>query len=490
MTNPEFDRICRAANGVATRKGFEFHSGSDAATVCAHYGHEVEFPFPGRPVVIVHGGHYLTVQMAALEGDVCYWSSTERKKHWTLTLTIEVKPVEVERVRVAEYVNEGGVGQPGGFFIHTKRGWSERDSSSLKYFLMFLYGISKSEAEVIIGGLHHDPWLLQCIPFAGDYPGGRIWNRGAPQLACKPMAGEHPSWNAIFDHAGAALDKYIPADLEKIGIDTGGKYLLAWFAWIIRNPAARLPYLFFFGGENCGKSILWEAFSLLVTRGVVKADRALTSDFNGELDGAILCVVEEKEISRAAGVVERIKDAVTGLTVAVRKMRTDQFAVKNYSHWLQTANSRGACLIPPGDTRMMAIQVMPITAEVPKPVLLERLAAEAPAILHTMLTMVLPEPQGRLALPVIETPDKISIQEDHISPLALKIVDLMVDRDCWRGTATELRDTIGDGPGTIAKLNSAVTEFAPYLATHGISAKFPATRTKKGKIIVLRKEQT
>src|SRR5690606_11248541 len=122
--------------------------------------------------------------------------------------------------------------------------------------------------------------------------------------------GSHPTWDMIMDHVGKDLDPVI-AGLDwarEANIRTGADYLRAWFACIFRDPFCRLPYLFLFGDENCGKSILWESFNLLVTSGVVKADRALTSqnDFNGELAGAILCVVEERDISKAPGASAKI----------------------------------------------------------------------------------------------------------------------------------------------------------------------------------------
>ena len=491
MIDATFIERARAAGGVNTLDGAEFAPFTHAARLVATYGHEVSIPncFSDRPGVVIPRADCLLLQVASRVGDECAWSRTIRKHHWSLVLPIEAGPIESDCIRAVEF-DGVGITEFDGIYIRTKRGcWSRRSESSATRFARFKYGLRKEDAERMIGGLHYHPWHRKCVPFLKEYPGDHVWNRGAPQLAHEPKAGDHPHWNAIFSHAGQALDKYIPDALKAIGIDSGGKYLLAWFAWIIRDPAARLPYLFFFGGENCGKSILWEAFSLLVTGGMVKADRALTSEFNGELDGAILCVVEEKEISRAAGVVDRMKDAVTGLTIAVRRMRTDQFQVINYTHWLQTANSRGACLIPPGDTRMIAIQVDPLTTEIAKPELLSRLTREAPAILHTMLTMTLPKPQGRLALPVISTPEKLVIQGDHVSPLADKIVELLEGQTEWRGTASQLREALGDGPGTIGKMSAAIDRLAPYLATHGITAHYPPDRTAKGKIIILRRGQ-
>ena len=73
------------------------------------------------------------------------------------------------------------------------------------------------------------------------------------------------------------------------------------------DPFQPAPFLFFFGPENSGKSIFYESLQLLVTKGVVEADRALTNanDFNGELAGAIICAIEEKDITKAPGALAR-----------------------------------------------------------------------------------------------------------------------------------------------------------------------------------------
>ena len=64
---------------------------------------------------------------------------------------------------------------------------------------------------------------------------------------------------------------------EQARIKTGADYLRAWVACAFRCPFEPTPYLFLFGGENCGKSIFYETLELLVTKGVVKADHALTA---------------------------------------------------------------------------------------------------------------------------------------------------------------------------------------------------------------------
>jgi hypothetical protein len=188
---------------------------------------------------------------------------------------------------------------------------------------------------------------------------------------------------------------------------------------VLRDPLCRLPYLFFFGDENCGKSIVWEAFALLVTRGVVKADRALTSqnDFNGEMAGSILCVVEEKSISNSPGAAAKIKDDVTSLTLSIRKMRTDTYQVDNLTHWLQFSNHQGDCVVPPGNTRIMVIHVGRVEKEIPKGELLARLKEEAPAFMRTLIDFQLPSAMGRLSLPLVPTRHNARSEGFSRSPL-------------------------------------------------------------------------
>ncbi len=149
-----------------------------------------------------------------------------------------------------------------------------------------------------MGGAGWQAWRLVNLPFREEYPGGRQWNRDAAQFKYQPAeladdeAPRHPHWDKICDHIGTELTPALK-DLpwaEQAGIRTGADYLRAWAACAFRCPFNPTPYLFLFGSENCGKSIFYESLQLLVTKGVVKADRPLTGrdGFNGELAGAII----------------------------------------------------------------------------------------------------------------------------------------------------------------------------------------------------------
>jgi phage/plasmid-associated DNA primase len=172
----------------------------------------------------------------------------------------------------------------------------------------------------------------------------------------------HPHWDKILRHCGQDLDAAIRSSewATRANIKSGADYLLYWIACMLQDVFEPLPYLFFYGDQNSGKSIFHEAVSLLMTKGVAAADRALTNanDFNGELANAVLCYVEEKDISVAgAAAYNKIKDWVTSKMISIRKMRTDSYSQRNTTHWVQCANNREACPIFPGDTRITMVFV-------------------------------------------------------------------------------------------------------------------------------------
>ena len=431
---PTLRTAARALGGSELKRGgYEFDTLAHAAQVAEMLGKPIEYDekLKGRKAVVhaTKDGR-LTIEVAKVAEDgntLDGWNSSDKKNTWTRVFDVATEPANSEVISYDDRVRclETPDGHPAGWAALKKGGqWTRKVASSVKTILQ-RHGHTKPEAEVLMGAAEEDPWMLVSLPFQSEYPGDRQWNLNAPQLRFPPAPRSddlsHPHWDMIFDHIGRDLDETIK-DLDwakACNIRTGGDYLRAWFAAIIKDPACRLPYLFLFGDENCGKSILWEAFELLVTGGVVKADRSLTnqSDFNGELAGAILCVVEEKDISKSPGASAKIKDAVTGLTLSIRKMRTDTYQIINLTHWIQTANHQDACVVPPGDTRIVVIYVNRIEREIAKPVLMDKLREEGPSFLRTLLDTELPHAQGRLSLPVVATRHKARSEEFSRSAL-------------------------------------------------------------------------
>lgn len=366
------------------------------------------------------------------------WSGKPKRNHWTQIVPIKTEIVGRRSCDFDDTVRclQSSSGDPEGWAVLIEDGtWSQKTASSVRNVFQ-RKGSTKSVADIQMGAAELNPWTVVTIPFAPEYPGDRRWNRESPQLAFKPQEPDddgtesaHPHWDMILEHVGRSLNDALSSEpwAQDAGVLTGQQYLQCWFASIIREPFEPLPYLFAFGPENSGKSILHEAFSLLVTSGVVKADRSLvsTSEFNGELEGCILAVVEEKNISATPGAHNRIKDAVTSRTLSIRRMRSDSYEVQNSSHWIQCANDPGYCPVFPGDTRITMLNVLPIEKEIAKPLLRKSLIDEAPFFLWSLLHTPLPRSQGRLRIPVVNTQFK-----DEVASMNKSNFEAFLDECC------------------------------------------------------------
>lgn len=280
----------------------------------------------------------------------------------------------------------------------------------------------------LLGKALKNAWTVVNLPFQPEYPGGRKWNIHGAQFKIKPadlpmdVMPVHPHWDMVFSHCGEDLTKYLK-DLswaQRNHIDTGRDYLMQWVACMLREPFQPLPYLFLWGPQNSGKSILHEAISLLMTKGVVKADTALTSraDFNGEIAGSILCVVEEKDISKSGtAAYNKLKEWVTAVTLSIHAKFKQVYTQPNTTHWIQLSNEKDHCVVFPGDTRITCMYVAPLIQEIPKLILLQKLEEEAPQFLASLLRLNLPDVHHRMRLPVVATASKDELELASRTPL-------------------------------------------------------------------------
>lgn len=340
-------------------------------------------------------------------------------------------------------------GEPLGWAANEGGKWLGKGSGSVKS-LILAHGTGGRHPDEVRGHLELHTWEVVSQPFTPEYPAPRVWNKGGAQLKVEPIVTDddinhHPHWSMVLEHCGASITE----DLRKCswakecGILTGGLYLQAWIASMIRYPRHHLPYLFLYGPENSGKSMFWEMQQKhLLTGGVEKADRSLTDKFNSELVGVVLAVVEEKSVNTPE-VVEKLKDYVTGDKLSIRGMRTNVYSVPNYTHWVQTANKPHYCPVFPGDSRVTVLRVSELANEIPKDTLDKLLADEAPHFLHTLLTCQLPPIMGRLRVPVVETEDKSALQDDNSSLIERLVKDHF---DFVPGSAVKLSDLVSKSP--------------------------------------------
>lgn len=294
-------------------------------------------------------------------------------------------------------------------------------------------GLPTKEINGILGASVLKAWKLVNKPFQDEYPGDREWNRYGAKLTYTPSENddlEYSTWMQILNHSGKQLDSAVKKHpwCKVNGILTGGDYLKCWIASLIQNPYEPLPYLFFYSPENnTGKSIVHEALRLLFTRGITRADVCLTNTqgFNGELEGAVVCVVEEINLSDSKLAYNRIKDWVTSPELMIHCKGATPYHTLNTTHWIQCSNYHDACPIFVGDSRITMINVRPLEPwqMIPKRKLVAKLKEEASDFLAEMLRLEVPVSDDRLALPIIDTDDRRVAQDINLSPLEMFIRD-------------------------------------------------------------------
>lgn len=306
-----------------------------------------------------------------------------------------------------------------GWCIKTDKGWITETKENTSSFLL-AKGIK--DIPMALGQLVENPWEIVTLPFSPEYPGNREWNKNAAKFSCIPEPGEYPTFNLILDHIGQSLNQSVIENswCKENGITTGAEYLKCWIASMFQFPDQPLPYLFLFGDEDTGKSLLHEMISVLFKNGYVRADNALTNPqgFNGELLGAVLCYIEETNLQTSKVAAQRIKDFVTSRSLSIHIKGQTPFDLKNNTtHWIQCANSPEFCPVMPGDTRIVVIYVNKPKTVIPKNELEERLKNEASYFLHYLMELEIPKTNSRLRIPIVITQEKKEQEASNRSDL-------------------------------------------------------------------------
>jgi hypothetical protein len=356
------------------------------------------------------------------------------KGKWRRVLNATANPVKEKEIGNYDNIVRHlitGKREDYGWVIKGEKGWHVEPLVHVRLNLKAM-GYNPKELDPILGASIQRCWTLVNMPFQPEYPGGRLWNRDAAQLKVVPSQKKeglhYPTWKKILEHCGQGLNDAIKINgwARANAIYTGAEYLKVWFASLFKEPFQPLPYLFLYGPEESGKSILYESISLLFTNGYSKADAALTNPqgFNGELASAVLCVVEEINLSRNQQALNRIKDWVTALELSIHPKGETPYHIPNTSHWIQAANDISYCPIFPGDTRITMIFVPPLDdlEKIPKRELLIALEKEAPDFLAELLNLEIPPSDSRLNIPVIRTVAKAEIEKTNRSA-ALQFLD-------------------------------------------------------------------
>jgi len=323
-------------------------------------------------------------------------------------------------------------GEDLGWAIRSDSTWKIEPLTHVRLALMGL-GLNVKEVTNILGISVLKAWAIVNQPFQPEYPGDRKWNRNAAQLRFAPSENlddlHYPHWNKILNHIGIGLDASVKESnwAQINGIIKGADYLKCWLASIFQEPMEPLPYLFLYGPQNSGKSILHEAISLLLTRGYCRADNSLVNQqgFNGELENGIICIVEETNLQKNRVAYNRIKDWVTSRELPIHKKQKTPYHIPNSTHWIQCANDPKACPIFSGDTRITMIFVDDLDPKelIPKRNLIQKLTKEAPDFIASLIHLELPQSNDRLNIPIITTSEKEIVQTQNQTSLEAFIKD-------------------------------------------------------------------
>lgn len=444
--DPDLATVSRAHGGIEHDKGgFIFREGEVATQVATVLGANLDLPLflMGRQTKLKqHKDGRLIVEVKKEETDqasdkLMSWIS--EKGVWKKIFNIKIAPPLEPEIQnydgfIRHVVTE--TGEDYGWMLRNEHAnmWTDEPLVHVKTALRST-GLTPRDCDNVVGQCVTKCWILTNRPFQPEYPGDRLWNRNAVQFrfpvdrSKDPSTLTYPSWTKILNHLGLGLNSAIMDDkwCKTNGILLGADYLKLWIASLFQEPSEPLPYLFFYGSQDCGKSTLHEALSVLVTHGVARADNALVGNFNGELENAILCAVEEIDLKKNKTAYAKIKDWVTSRMLPIHAKNRTPYLAPNTTHWIQTANESSACPIFPGDKRIVMIHVEDLKPEdkVPKKDFIVQLQKEASDFLTDIMMIELPASNDRLNIPIITTQEKIQAEETNKT-----LFELFLDENC------------------------------------------------------------
>jgi hypothetical protein len=434
--------------GAEGEKSWSFGTAAAAAATLRDMGHTLTLPaeLTDQAATIAQRGERIILAVDRPKGSAvpAGWNGEKRGK---LTFIIKCERAKSQLDDKVRFLRSED-GKDLGGFVPGVGGWLTATSEIIRANLEVAYG-DRDSAKAKLVEAHGNPYTLATLPFQPEFLEGRLWNRNAPQHSFLPADGSCETWLKVFAHCGQDLDQYLAEHpwAKKHGITTGAEYLLLWTACLMREPLEPLPFLFFFGPSESGKSTFYKANSLLLTKGFCSADRALAGKdgFNGELAGCLLASIAETDFTTSAKYTyARLKDWVDAERIQIRDMRTTAYMVRNTLHFIMTANRVECCpVLDADDSRITSVFVPKPEDEIKRTVLWERLRHEAPAFMGLVMSLNLPSADGRLRIPAMSTSGKaeVAAEADPVGTFLSRYCRADAQSDVTR---KELREGYGE----------------------------------------------
>ena len=280
-------------------------------------------------------------------------------------------------------------------------------------------------------------------------------------------------------------------------------HFMNWLAFVVQYKRASGTGWVLHGSQGTGKGILFHRI-LKPMIGHHNARQLRTANFednyNGFLENSTLINVDEVDVPesrREKTIMSDLKNYMTEETIAIRKMYSNVYEVRNLTNWIYSSNKRNPVVVEMTDRRFNIADCQPHTLNISASEI-EAIKDELPAFMWHMLVYPVDQRQAQTAGITKAKTDMQSLSETSVDEIAnalihgrahvlhsyceddAEILDLD-QRIIYQKYNLLVREIICDGrdrftradvriifEATVGKVPSTPAKFTKYLKHHGV----------------------
>lgn len=277
-----------------------------------------------------------------------------------------------------------------------------------------------------------------------------------------------PEWQIIFDPQNPVvvdddakiINTFIPTEFMRagkknkkgdfpiiqrildsaVGVGEIQTHFLNWLAVVWQQKRKPLTAWVLHGTEGTGKGVLFHDVLRPLfgkAHAVQKRATELGSQFNGWLEPALICFIDEIDADmfvNAKAVEADLRTLITEPTVSIRRMRTDSYEVQNYTAFIFSSNKKRPVAIPAGDRRFNMGQFQRNKLQISQAEI-DSVEDELEAFAHHLSTI---KADFHAAKTVLQTADRLAVQR-----LSITSVDVLAN-DIIQGNLIGLWEAMPD----------------------------------------------